>query len=310
MAGAQRVYKQKIKATTTLEKVFRAMELIAASRITKARDTAQGADPYTQTLTEAIAAVAAHSDQTSQPLLKKRTDTNRVAILAVTSDRGMAGAYSTNVLREVEKEMEKLRAEGKDPVLFISGRRGDSYFRFRKVDIEQSWIGDSDKPSYERAVEIADALMNVFMAPPEEGGVCEVILIYTRFESMVRQVVQTRYMLPIEIVEEEVEIDNEFTTQLLEDSENPEIRPLYDFEPSANEVFASLLPLYMRQRVWAILLMAAASELAGRQQAMHAAVDNAHNLIEDYTRKANNARQAEITTEITEIVSGADALSN
>ena len=311
MAGAQRVYKQKIRATTTLEKVFRAMELIAASRITKARDAALGADPYTETLTDAIAAAAAHSDETRQPLLKKRTDTNRVAILAITSDRGMAGAYSTNILREVEKAIAGIRADGKEPVLYMSGRRGESYFRFRKVDMERTWTGNSDKPDYDRAVETADELMRAFMAPVEEGGVGEVILIYTRFESMVRQVVQTRFMLPIEIVEEEVVIDrNKFTEKIGADPENPEIRPLYDFEPNADEVFERLLPLYMRQRIWEILLMAAASELASRQQAMHSAVDNAHNLIEDYTRKANNARQAEITTEITEIVSGADALSN
>lgn len=310
MAGAQRVYKQKIRATTTLEKVFRAMELIAASRITKARDAALDADPYTETLIDAIGAVAAHCDLTDQPLLKKRADTNRVAILAVTSDRGMAGAYSTNVLREVEKAVAGIREDGKEPVLYMSGRRGESYFRFRGVNVRRAWTGNSDKPSYERAVDIADTLMADFMAAPEEGGVDELILIYTRFESMVRQVVQTRFMLPIEIVEEPVDTSRRAFTAPIKDPENPVIRPLYDFEPNADEVFAHLLPLYMRQRIWAILLMAAASELASRQQAMHSAVDNANSLIEEYTRKANNARQAEITTEITEIVSGADALSN
>lgn len=310
MAGAQRVYKQKIKATTTLEKVFRAMELIAASRIAKARDTAMGADPYTQALTAAIAAVAAHSHVESQPLLRKRTDTNRVAVLVVTSDRGMAGAYSTNVLREADKLIEELREEGKEPVLYVSGRRGESYYRFRGVKIEKTWTGDSDKPDPKAAEDIGNELMKAFLAPADEGGVAEVILVFTRFETMVRQVVQTRHMLPIEIVHDTMELDTNFVGELTSGGETAGIAPLYDFEPSADEVFGKLLPLYMRQRVYAILLMAAASELASRQQAMHAATDNAKNLIEEYTRKANNARQAEITTEITEIVSGADALSN
>ena len=310
MAGAQRVYKQKIKATTTLEKVFRAMELIAASRIAKARDTAMGADPYTKALTEAIAAVAAHSHVDSQPLLRKRTDTNRVAVLVVTSDRGMAGAYSTNVLREADNLIEELREAGKDPVLYVSGRRGESYYRFRGVEIEKTWTGDSDKPDPAVAEDIGNELMRAFLAPADEGGVAEVILVFTRFETMVRQVVQTRHMLPIEIVHDTMELDTHFVGEVVSGEETAGIAPLYDFEPSADEVFGKLLPLYMRQRVYAILLMAAASELASRQQAMHAATDNAKNLIEEYTRKANNARQAEITTEITEIVSGADALSN
>ncbi|MBP3222988.1 MAG: F0F1 ATP synthase subunit gamma [Actinomycetaceae bacterium] len=310
MAGAQRIFKQKIKATSTLEKVFRAMELIAASRITKARDKAIEADPYTRALTEAISAVAAHSDQNNQPLLKKRTDTNRVAILVVTSDRGMAGAYSSSVLRETDKLIEELREQGKEPVLYVSGRRGESYYSFRGIPVEKTWTGNSDNPQDETADLIGDELVRAFSAPADEGGVSEVILVYTRFVSMVRQVVQTRHMLPIEIVEAD-EPDLGQGKAINDDShELADILPLYDFEPDAETVFARLLPLYVRQRIRTILLMAAASELASRQQAMHAATDNAKNLIEEYTRKANNARQAEITTEITEIVSGADALSN
>ena len=196
--------------------------------------------------------------------------------------------------------------------MYVSGRRGESYYNFRGVHVEKTWTGDSDNPNAETASEIGNALVEAFTASVDEGGVSEVILVYTRFVSMVKQVVQMRHMLPIEIVEEETP-DGEntgITFEPIGTNEEHQVFPLYDFEPSPDAVFEHLLPLYVSQRIHTIMLMAAASELASRQQAMHAATDNAHNLIEEYTRKANNARQAEITTEITEIVSGADALSN
>ncbi|WP_054952481.1 F0F1 ATP synthase subunit gamma [Flaviflexus massiliensis] len=297
MAGQQRVYKQKIRATKTLEKVFRAMELIAASRIGKARERAQGQDPYTLALIRSIGTVAAHATDLDHPLITPRTDTNRVAVLIVTSDRGMAGAYSSSVLREAEKLLERLREDGKDPVLFVFGRRGESYFKFRKADMARVWTGSSDNPSTDTAQEIADELLGRFLAPVEEGGVSELHVVFTRFESMVKQVVQVRRMLPLEVVEADP------------DEETEEV-PLYEFEPSPKELFDALLPMYVSQRIHGQLLMAAASELASRQQAMHAATENANELIQDYTRLANNARQAEITTEITELISGADALEN
>jgi F-type H+-transporting ATPase subunit gamma len=308
MAGAQRVFKEKIRATQTLEKVFNAMELIAASRISRAREAAQGSDPYTRVLTQSIAAVAAHDFDHRHPLLNTRTDTNRVAVLIVTSDRGMAGAYSASVLREADRLLESLRDEGKEPVLYVSGRRGESYFRFRNVEMAQTWTGHSDNPSVEVSDEIARTLLDLFLAPADQGGVAELHVVFTRFISMVKQVVQVRHMLPMEVVEPEESL-------LSEDVERDELgdyvpgaMPLYEFEPSAQEVFDLLLPMYINQRIRSVLLMSAASELASRQQAMHSATENAQQLIEDYTRMANNARQAEITTEITEIVSGADAL--
>lgn len=305
MAGQQRVYKQKIRATKTLEKVFRAMELIAASRIGKAREAAQGQDPYTRALIRAIGTVAIHAE-TDHPLVTPRTDTNRVAVLVVTSDRGMAGAYSSSVLREATRLMEQLRNEGKEPVLYVYGRRGVSFFRFRKFDIEQEWTGTSDKPDPETSQAIADELLGKFLAPVEEGGVSELHVVFTRFETMVRQVVQVRRMMPLEIVDEADVEDSSTADPQLDDEESP----LYEFEPSAKDVFDALLPMYVSQRIHSILLMAAASELAARQQAMHSATENAKDLIRDYTRLANNARQAEITTEITELISGADALEN
>lgn len=310
MAGKQRAYKDKIRSTQTLEKVFRAMELIAASRISKAREIAQGTDPYTRVLTEAIATVATHTDGQNHPLLTERTDTNRVAVLVVTSDRGMAGAYSASVLREADHFMEELREQGKEPVLYVAGRRGISHYHFHGVELADSWSGESDRPSAEMTSRIADALVERFLAPTDEEPVSELHVVFTRFESMVRQVVQVRHMLPMEIVDTDEPVADR-TAEPDELGEYPvPLRPVYEFEPSAQELFDRILPMYVRQRIANVLSMAAASELASRQQAMHSATENAGQLIDDYTRLANNARQTEITTEITEIVSGADALKN
>lgn len=294
MAGQQRVYKQKIRATQTLEKVFNAMELIAASRIGKARTRAQGQDPYTQALTRSIGTVAAHAHE-NHPLISERTDTNKVAVLVVTSDRGMAGAYSSSVLRAADKVLEDLRAEGKEPELYVYGRRGESYYRFRGVKIVKSWTGESDAPTDKTSEDIASELLERFLTEESANAVSEVHVIYTRFKTMVSQNVHIRRVLPLVVVD-------------ADDDEPVEETPLYEFEPSAQEVFDALLPMYVSQRIHGMLLMAAASELASRQQAMHSATENAQNLINDYTRLANNARQADITTEITEIISGADSL--
>ncbi|UNX53975.1 F0F1 ATP synthase subunit gamma [Georgenia sp. TF02-10] len=296
MATSQRVYKDRIRATQTLKKVFRAMELIAAARVGRAREAAQAADPFTQVLIRAVAAVAAHA-HLSHPLITGREDTRRVAVLAITSDRGFAGAYSATVLRETERLLERLEQEGKEPVLYVTGRRGESYFRFRGRDVRAAWTEGSDNPSAERAREIADTLLAAYEAPEEDGGVAELHVVFTRFVSMVSQVPQVRRMLPLEVVEGVT-------------APGADPLPLYEFEPSPEEVLDALLPMYVRRRIYAQLLMAAASELAARQQAMHTATDNAEDLIRDYTRLANQARQADITSEITEIVSGADALAS
>lgn len=303
MAGQQRIYKQKIRSTETLAKVFRAMEMIAASRIGTARRRATEADPYTAALTRAVAAVTVHG-RVDHPITQPRKDTNRVAVLAVASDRGMAGAYSATILRETERLLQELREDGKEPVLYASGRRAVQYFNFRHVPIKQSWTGESDNPDNEMMDEVAQTLLDAFLDPTD--GVAEIYLVFTRFKSMVTQVPEIRKMLPLTVVDtRQIPGFDDSDREFKEDDAYPE----YEFIPSAREVLNQLLPLYIRDRIRSAMLMAAASELASRQQAMHTANENANELITDYTRLANAARQADITQEITEIVSGADALT-
>lgn len=296
MAGSQRVYRQRIRSTQSLKKIFRAMELIAASRIGRARAKVTAATPYSEMLTRAVSAAATHG-ATEHPLLSERTDTNRVAVLLVTSDRGMAGSYSASVIREAETLIERLEGEGKAVDLYLSGRRGISYYSFRNRPVAASWSGESDAPAVQTANEIADRLLEAFLAPAEAGGVSELHVVYTRFINMVSQKPRIVRLLPLEIVEG--------VTVAGEDA----AVPLYEFEPSAEAVLDALLPRYIRRRIYTAFLQSAASELAARQSAMHTATDNAEDLIRNYTRLANQARQAEITQEISEIVSGADALA-
>lgn len=295
MGAQQRVYKQRIRSTQTLRKMFRAMELIAASRIGKARDKATKASPYSLALTRATSAVAAHAD-TGHSILSERTDTNRVAMLVLTADRGMAGSYTATVLRAAEELARKLEDEGKEISLYVVGRRGIGYYTFRERHLVKSWAGESDQPSARLAREVADTLLAAFHAPADEGGVAELHIVFTKFVSMVSQEPFVRRLLPLEVVEGVVEHAGEPL-------------PLYEFEPSPNAVLNQLLPLYVRSRIHNALLQAAASELANRQRAMHTAVENADEIIANYTRLANTARQAEITQELSEIVSGADALA-
>ncbi|MSS84740.1 F0F1 ATP synthase subunit gamma [Actinomycetaceae bacterium WB03_NA08] len=307
MGGQQRVFKAKIKATETLAKVFRAMEMIAASRINAARKRAEMADPYTRALTQAVAAVAVHG-HVDHSLTRPRTDTRRVAVLAIASDRGLAGAYSATILRETERLLQELHDEGKEPVLFTSGRRARQYFSFRRVPIANSWEGSSDNPNQEMIDQIAHTLLDAFLNPDPTQGVAEVHLVFTRFETMVRQVPEIRKMLPLTVVDTP-EADDSRNQGGDRSSASDDIYPEYEFIPDASTVLNELLPLYVRNRITHAMLQSAASELASRQQAMHTATDNANDLITNYTRLANAARQAEITQEITEIVSGADALA-
>ncbi|WP_084105677.1 F0F1 ATP synthase subunit gamma [Demequina sp. NBRC 110056] len=295
MAGQQRVYKARIKSTQSLKKIFRAMELIAASRIGKARDRVTAAAPYAKALTRAISAVATHSS-VDHPLTSERTDTNRVAVLVVSADRGMAGAYSANAIREAERLRERLQREGKEVVQYAVGRRAVSYFNFRHREMAGQWTGGSDAPSLETAREIGEALYEAFIAPADEGGVSELHIVYTHFTSMVSQEPRVIRLLPLEIVEGVAE-------------PGEDVEPLYEFEPSPEAVLDAALPRYIEVRVYNCLLQSAASELANRQRAMNTAVSNAEDIIRQYTRLANSARQAEITQEISEIVSGADALA-
>ncbi|WP_341925883.1 F0F1 ATP synthase subunit gamma [Nocardioides psychrotolerans] len=298
MALSLREYRARIKSTESMKKITRAMELIAASRIIKAQQRAQAAAPYARELTRAVSAVATFSN-VDHPLTREEDNPVRAAVLIVTSDRGLAGAYSSSVLKEAERLAEKLRGEGKEIDWYICGRKGEAYFRFRQRPVVQSWTGFSDQPSYEVAAEVGRALIESFLKEQgEEGDVDEVHVVYTRFRSMLTQEPTAVRLLPLEVVEGE------------EAPEKHEVLPLYEFEPSAEAVLDGLLPQYVQSRIFFSLLQAAASELAARQKAMKSATDNADELIKKYTRIANQARQAGITQEISEIVGGVNALAD
>jgi F-type H+-transporting ATPase subunit gamma len=273
------------------------MELIAASRIVKAQQRAQAAGPYARELTRAVSAVATFSN-VDHPLTTELPEPKRAAVLLITSDRGQAGAYSSSVIREGERLNQMLREDGKEIVPFLSGRKGIAYYTFRQRDVAQSWSGDSDNPSFDRAKEISDRLIEAFLTPVEEGGVDEIHIVFTRFVSMLTQRPDVIRLLPLEVVEG------------TEPPSPDEVLPLYEFEPSAEDVLDALLPKYVASRIHYCMLQAAASELASRQRAMKSATDNAQDLIERLTREANQARQAQITQEISEIVGGAGALAD
>ena len=298
MALSVREYRARIKSTESMKKITRAMELIAASRIIKAQQRAQAAAPYARELTRAVSAVATFSN-VDHPLTKEEENPTRAAVLIVTSDRGLAGAFSSSVLKEAEKLATTLRGEGKDIDWYICGRKGEAYFRFRQRDIVKSWTGNSDQPNYDVARDIGTTLIDSFLLDPgEPGDVDEVHVVYTRFRSMLLQEPTAIRLLPLEVVEGE------------EAPEKDEILPLYEFEPSAEAVLDGLLPQYVQSRIFFGLLQSAASELAARQKAMKSATDNADELIKKYTRIANQARQAGITQEISEIVGGVNALAD
>jgi F-type H+-transporting ATPase subunit gamma len=307
MATSVRELRARTKSVTSMKKITRAMELIAASRIIKAQQRAQAAAPYARELTRAVSAVATFSN-VEHALTTEPEDPKRAAILIVTSDRGLAGAYSSNVLKESERLAEKLREEGKEVETYIAGRKGEAYFRFRQRPIAAKWTGFSDQPNYDVAREIGEALIEAFLATEDEGNeielregaspVDEVHVVYTRFKSMLVQEPTAVRLLPLEVVEG------------TETPSEDEVLPLYEFEPNASEVLDALLPRYVQSRIFFALLQAAASELAARQRAMKAATDNADELIKKYTRLANQARQAGITQEISEIVGGVNALAD
>ena len=295
MALSVREYRARIKSTESMKKITRAMELIAASRIIKAQQRAQSAAPYARELTRAVSAVATYSN-VDHALTVEPEDPKRAAVLIVTSDRGLAGAYSSSVLKEAERLAEKLRGEGKDIETYIAGRKGEAYYKFRGRPVKKSWNGFSDQPSFEIAHEIGQTLIDDFL--DEDGGVDEVHVVFTRFKSMLVQEPTDIRLLPLEVVEGE------------EKPGSAEVLPLYEFEPSPEAVLDGLLPQYVQSRIFFALLQAAASELAARQRAMKSATDNAEELIKKYTRIANQARQAGITQEISEIVGGVNALAD
>ena len=303
MAVSLRQYRARIKSVESTKKITRAMELIAASRIIKAQQRAQAAAPYARELTRAVSAVATFSN-VDHPLTTEPEDPKRAAILIVTSDRGLAGAYSSAVLKEAGRLAEKLRGDGRDVDIYLTGRKGVAYFKFRQRPVVQAWTGFSDQPNYDVAREIGETLIGAFLSEETEAsdeagaGVDEVHVVYTRFRSMLVQEPTAIRLLPLAVVDHS------------DEPEHAEVLPLYEFEPSAAEVLDGLLPRYVQSRIYFALLQASASELAARQKAMKAATDNAEELIKKYTRIANKARQAGITQEISEIVGGVNALAD
>jgi F-type H+-transporting ATPase subunit gamma len=293
MGAQQRVFRQRIGAVRSTKKITKAMELIAASRIVKAQQRVAESTPYAEAITETVTIVAS-SSSTEHVLTTERENPGRVAVLVITSDRGLAGAYSSSALRAAEQLTVRLRGEGMDPVPYVVGRKGVAFYRFRNREMAENWTGFSEQPQYENAKEIADTLIDAFLAGSDEGGIDEIHLVFTEFITSVTQRPKAVRLLPL-VVEE--------TT----DDEGP--MPLYEFEPSAEGVLDALLPRYLESRVWNALLQSAAAESAARRRAMKSASDNADELIKGLVRAANAARQAEITQEIMEIVGGAEALS-
>lgn len=296
MGASLKELRQRRKSVAATQKITQAMELIAASRISKADRAARAALPYTRELNRVVSALAWHSDF-EHPLTKESDTATRAAVLFLTSDRGLNGAYSSNVIKMARSTGAKLREEGKEVDWYVEGGKGIQYLKFRSIPTVRQWSGFSDSPTYADAQEIADTLIEAFLTPTAQGGVDEIYVVYTRMESMMVQAPRVRRVLPLEVVAG--------VQQLSEGEALHE----YEFEPDAETVLNTLLPLYVRSRVYFYLLQAAASQLASQQRSMKSATDNAQQLIERLSREANQARQAEITQEINEIVGGAGALS-
>ncbi len=297
MAGQLREYRRRIRSIQSTKKITRAMELIAASRIVKAKARVAASRPYADEITRVISAVASQTT-IRHPLTTEHTDPRRAAVLVVTSDRGLAGGYNANVLRRTGELLELLRSEGKEPVLYAVGRKAVTYYRFRGRELAGEFIGFSEQPGYDNAKEVADALIARFLDPSgkKTDRVDEIHVVYTEYVNTLAQRPVAHRILPLVL---------EAT------AEPPPGGPLpqYEFEPSAEGVLDALLPRYVESRLHAALLESAASESAARQRAMKSATDNAGELIKTYTRRANAARQDAITQEISEIVGGANALA-
>jgi F-type H+-transporting ATPase subunit gamma len=295
--GAQlRVYKQKISSAQTTKKITKAMELIAASRIQKAMARVKASSPFARAVTRAVSAVATHSN-VEHPLTTERPNIRRSAVVIFTSDRGLAGAFNSQILREGLELAALLRSQGKEVTYFLVGRKAVGYFQFRKLASAAQWIGDTDTPQFTTAEMISAELLEAYRRGGVNDGVDEIHLVYNRFVSMMVQSAETVRLLPLEVVESDA-------------SDTSAVYPLYEFEPDPETVLDALLPVYIQSRVFNALLQSSAAKHAATQKAMKSASDNADKLITTYTRLRNNARQAEITQQIAEIVGGADALSS
>ncbi len=299
--GAQlRQIRARIRSAGSIKKITRAQEMIATSRIGKAQSRLNAARPFANEITRMLTTLG-NEAALDHPLLVERDNPKRAGVLVVSSDRGLCGAYNSSVFRRSEELFSLLRKEGKQPVLYAIGGKAESHYSFRNWDIAGSWTGFSEQPQYENATEVANTLVDAFLAgvdddrEAEDGiAVDELHIVYTEFKSMMSQSPAARRMAPMEI---------EYV------GEDTELHTMYTFEPDATTLFDSLLPRYLTTRIYVALLESAASELASRQRAMKSATDNAEDLIKDLNLEANRQRQAEITQEISEIVGGANALA-
>lgn len=292
MAAQLRVLRRRIRSVQQTKKITRAMELIATSRIAKAQARVNAAKPYAEEITTVLSELASTA-RLDHPLLTEREHPGRAAVLVVTSDRGLCGGYNSNVIKRAEELAALLRSQGKEPVLYLIGRKGVNFYRFRQRPMAASWTGFSEQPHYTNAVAAGTALVEAFQRDGEDG-VDELHIVYTQFVSMLSQTPVAKRVAPLDVEYEEGP---------------PGPRPLYEFEPDEDTLLAALLPKYINTRLFAALLESAASESAARRRAMKAATDNANDLIKGLTREMNQARQAQITQEISEIVGGADALA-
>jgi F-type H+-transporting ATPase subunit gamma len=303
-AGQVQALRRRIRTVKSTKKITKAQELVATSRIAKAQERVNASRPYSLAITKVLGALASNAS-VDNPLLVARERVQRAGVLLITSDRGLAGAYNANAIRTAEQLIAQLKSEGKEVALYVVGRKGVGYYRFRGRDISASWTGFSERPSFADAKKIGDALIEGFAAGSEtegsfgpEGiaGVDELHLVSTEFKSLMTQSANAKPLAPVQ-VEEQAE----------EKSSEP--RAAYEFEPDADELLDALLPKYLNTRIYAALLDSAASESASRRRAMKSASDNADDLLKRYTREMNSARQAAITQEISEIVGGANALA-
>ena len=304
MAATLRELRGRIRSAGAIKKITKAQEMIATSRIAKAQARVEAARPYDREITNMLTELASAS-ALDHPLLVARENPRRAAVLVVTSDRGLCGAYNANIFRRAEELFSLLREEGKQPVLYAVGRKALGYYSFRNWDVSDSWTGFSERPTYENAQEIASTLVDAFTAGiDDEGddpgadnilGVDELHIVFTEFKSMLSQSAIARRIAPMV-----VEYSDEDTGP----------HTLFSFEPDAETLFGTLLPRYVATRIFAAMLEAAASESASRRRAMKSATDNADDLIKDLTLMANRERQAQITQEISEIVGGANALAD
>jgi F-type H+-transporting ATPase subunit gamma len=317
MAASLRALRRRIRSTQSTKKIFSAQELIAGARIVRAQARVEASKPYAREITRVLSALAS-SASLDHPLLTEREKPQRAAVLVITSDRGFAGSYNVNVLRRTEELLSLIRQEGKEPLLYVVGRKGETYYSFRHRDMVDTFTGFSEQPNYSDAQRVGEELIAAFTAgaDDDEGGgagadgilgVDELHIVYTEFRSLLAQVPVAKRMAPLE-VEEVEEFDYEREDREAGQTGESGVPTSYEFEPSAEGLLDALLPKYITTRIYAAMLEAAASESASRRRAMKSASDNAEELAKNLSRQANQARQAEITQEISEIVGGADAL--